>query len=92
MPRFISLSIVKILVTLIPPLVEDEQPPIIIKIISISLLNVGHRLKSSLEYPVVVIIEATWKNAARSAVKISWIPLANKLAATVIVASKMIIM
>ena len=43
----------------IPPPVLPAQAPINIRLIMIVLENSGHRLKSTVEYPVVVMIDAT---------------------------------
>ena len=59
-----------ILDTLIPPPVLPAQAPINISITNIDLDNEGHILKSTVENPVVVIIEPTWKNACWKAVQI----------------------
>ena len=47
--------------TLIPPPVEPALAPTNISKNKMILEKVGHRLKSQLEYPVVVIIDPTWK-------------------------------
>ena len=51
--------------TLIPPAVEPAQPPINIKSKSNTCGNIPHKPKSTVEYPVVVIIEDTVKNTLR---------------------------
>ena len=48
---------------LIPPPVDDAHAPMIISAIKIHFDNIGHRLKSAVAYPVVVIIVPTWKTA-----------------------------
>ena len=53
----------KILVTFIPPQVLPAQAPVNIKSIRIALEALGHKSKSAVEYPVVEIILATWKEA-----------------------------
>ena len=53
--------------TLIPPPVLPAQAPMNISTTSTSLDRVGHRSKSQLEKPVVVIMEPTWNAACRSA-------------------------
>ena len=52
-----------ILDTLIPPLVLPAQAPININITNITFDNSGQQLKSTVENPVVVTMEDTWKNA-----------------------------
>ena len=47
--------------TLMPPPVLPAQAPINISKTSTVLLAWDHRLKSTVEKPVVVIMEATWK-------------------------------
>src|SRR5699024_8701772 len=64
----INLKRTKILIFLIPPAVEPAHPPTNIKENNISLLKVGHWSKSTVEYPVVVIIEPTWKYESLKAV------------------------
>ena len=49
-------------VVLIPPAVDPEFPPINISIKSIALESSGHALKSQVEKPVVVMMDATWKD------------------------------
>ena len=53
--------------TLIPPPVLPAQAPINISITSSVLEICGQTLKSVVPYPVVVIMEPTWKNAWRRA-------------------------
>ena len=72
---FTVLSISTILDTLIPPPVLPAHAPINIRSTRINLEVSGHRLKSVVEKPVVVIIDATWKDECLS---VSSIPL-NKL-------------
>ena len=50
-----------------PPPVLPAQAPTNISMTRISLERVGHRSKSQLEKPVVVMIEPTWKAAWRRA-------------------------
>ena len=49
--------------TLTPPAVEPAQPPTNMSSSSTAFENIGHRLKSALAKPVVVITEAHWKAA-----------------------------
>ena len=51
----------------IPPAVEPAMPPMNMSTISMLIAVMGHKLKSVVEYPVVVIIEATWKKECRKA-------------------------
>ena len=52
---------------LIPPEVEPEQPQIREQMISTDILSGGHRVVSCVAKPVVVEIEATWKEASLKA-------------------------
>ena len=45
--------------TFIAPAVEPADPPIIIRITRIVWENAGHKLKSAVAKPVVVMIEVT---------------------------------
>ena len=49
--------------TFIPPPVLPAQAPIKIRMTKIVLLVCGQRLKSVVAYPVLEIMEATWKDA-----------------------------
>ena len=53
----------KSLIHLIPPPVDDAQPPMKNKQKMIILEKVGQESKSFVMYPVVEMIETTWKNA-----------------------------
>ena len=72
-----------------PPQVLPAQAPVIIKMVRIPLEKVGHKSKSTVEYPVVEMILATWKAAWRSpSPKVSYIPamfqvISKMLAATI---------
>ena len=67
MLRFIILSITATRITFTPQAVEEEQPPTKKRQKSIITQNEGHRLKSAVAHPVVVIIEATWNVASLKA-------------------------
>jgi len=49
----------RILPTLIAPAVDPAHPPINIKVIRTALENEGHMSKSTVEKPVVLMIETT---------------------------------
>ena len=53
------------LATLIPPPVEPAQAPMNINITKMALDKGGHKLKSVVAKPVVVMMEETWKKAWR---------------------------
>ena len=53
-----------------PPPVDPAQAPQNIRRIRIHLLKAGHRLKSAVEYPVVVMIDPTWNAASLIAIPI----------------------
>ena len=53
--------------TFMPPPVLPAQAPTNISMTRISFERVGHRSKSQLEKPVVVMMEPTWNAACRSA-------------------------
>ena len=61
--RSISVFFIAYAVTLIPPPVLPAQAPTNISITRINLENSDHILKSTVEYPVVVMMDATWKAA-----------------------------
>ena len=46
-----------------PPPVEPAHAPMNISSTSRARLNVGHRSKSTVEKPVVVMMDATWNRA-----------------------------
>ena len=52
---------------LMPPDVEPEQPQISEQMISVAMLSGGQSVVSSVAKPVVVEIDATWKEASRNA-------------------------
>ena len=56
---------------LIPPEVEPAQPPVNISITSAMRQKVGHRAKSTVAKPVVVMMVTVWKAAS---VMESWKP------------------
>jgi DTW domain-containing protein YfiP len=58
---------ITILETFIPPPVDPAQAPINIRVTRTALDRVFQVLKSTVEYPVVVIIDDTWKKAWRAA-------------------------
>ena len=64
-PRLISFKAPKNLTHLIPPPVEEAHPPTNISRRSSILLKDGHRLKSAVAYPVVVMTEDTWNSEWR---------------------------
>ena len=55
----LALNISKTLADLMPPPVEPAQAPKIINATKRALEKAGHRLKSTVEKPVVVIMEET---------------------------------
>ena len=57
MPLLISLKIIRIRITFIPPPVDDEHPPTNIRAKISIFENVGHTSKSAVANPVVVSIE-----------------------------------
>ena len=52
---------------LMPPEVDPEQPQMSEQMMRIDMLSGGHSVVSSVAKPVVVEMEATWKDASRSA-------------------------
>ena len=52
---------------LMPPDVEPEQPQMSEQMMSTDMLSGGHSVVSFVAKPVVVEMEATWKDASRSA-------------------------
>ena len=62
---FLTTTIIRL--TFIPPPVLPAQAPKTIRSNKIIFEKVGHKLKSQEEYPVVVIMEDTWKKAKRTA-------------------------
>ena len=52
---------------LMPPEVDPEQPQKREQRMSVAMLSGGHRVVSCVANPVVVAMEATWKEASRSA-------------------------
>ena len=64
---FTNFNKIKIRMTFMPPLVEEEDPPINMSMNKSILLKVGHKSKLAFMYPVVVIIETLWKDAYRRA-------------------------
>ena len=52
---------------LMPPEVEPEQPQMSEQIMRIDMLSGGHSVVSCVAKPVVVEMEAIWKDASRSA-------------------------
>ena len=62
---------------LIPPEVEPAQPPVNISITSAMRQKVGHRAKSTVAKPVVVMMVTVW-NAASVMEPLSGIPACNR--------------
>jgi len=78
-----ALKIITILIVLIPPPVEPAIAPINISIIKITLLKVGHKLKFTVAYPVVVTIDDTWN--AESLIDLVTSPWLNGIMLTAII-------
>ena len=64
-----ALKSMRSLETFIPPPVEPAEAPTIISSKRMDLLNMGHRWKSVVANPVVVIMDDTWNDEYLRAVK-----------------------
>ena len=62
-PCFTFFAISRMRETFMPPPVLPAQAPTNMSATRMNLENSGHRLKSTVENPVVVMMDATWKAA-----------------------------